>query len=594
MTGSIKTALVLCNILWIAGARSSLAASPGASTSSSVTSQTETNTNQKPAPPSPKQTKPANNTPLQAAATVNASITVEAGLLPRDSAQQLFGGWVADHFAVVQVAIGNHSRDQQFVLQDIFFDYSHWALSGLYTQETPNTPQRTFQEYQQATKPGEISSIGALEVHDGFKSASLFSPRNTWVNGLVLVGTAAGGFAFLGPTGFTQAITGYNSTLIPGLRAFWPDRTIDQQTNVLKYGFQDKMLIAKEDPGKTYAFFPIGRFLTGGLADLYRKDPAIFFNPAELFLDPTLENCTKSSWHGSHCKQLLSIKTLLMDLIHSAPGGADLTDSAILAILTSPCHLPDPTSDDKTTGKGCPLDVSKEKDKAALMTMLGVKNLMAGASLNSVRIVVSGIMTVDVETIPAMITGVSFDKQSEGASFWSDTKDKQTGVISGKYLANGKPIITAIKLPETSTDKSNPTTNPTSGTKDKAPAATPSRKGTRKSNAGVGLQPANGNVAEASTAAPADVSAQNGTPNIQDYIVDNSLVVVANGSTDSQLHFSVQFKQQIPAGATLTFQVVKASSKSVNSGDGGANISETTSSMTYDYSVGYTQTATAH
>jgi hypothetical protein len=83
-------------------------------------SQTNTKTKQQnPASTPAKRVGAASNIPLQAVATVNASITVEAGLLPRDSASQLFSGRVADHIAVVQITIGNHSRDQQFILQDV-------------------------------------------------------------------------------------------------------------------------------------------------------------------------------------------------------------------------------------------------------------------------------------------------------------------------------------------------------------------------------------------------------------------------------------------------------------------------------------------
>jgi hypothetical protein len=621
--------------------------------------------NTQPEKPASSQTKPATaakTTPLPAVATVNASITVEAGLLTHDSAKQLFSGWVADHFAVVQVTIGNHSRDQQFILQDVFFDYSRWALSGLYTSGVPIKPQTSFQDYQQGTKPGEISSIGALEVHDGLKSWSVFSPRNTLVNGLVLVGTTAGGFAFLGPTGFTQGVTGYNSAFIPGLQRFWPDRTIDQQTNVLKYGFQDKIVIAKEDPGKTYAFFPIDRFLSGGLADLYREDPAIFFNPAELFLDPNLPiiepkpksgdatlapaaadssgssgHCGKHIWRQSDCKQLISMKRRLLALIRSVPSNASLTEADILLDLTSPCQLsdlarkspPGKASQNKPANEGQPPTSNDEKsatesadvdqkvnatgsgsqtpedtcpyagDPKKLTEIQGLKNLMSGASLNSVHIVVSGIMTVDVETIPAIIAGLSFDNESKGESFWSDLKDKQTGVISGRYLTNGKPVITAIKLPASGVQKAG-ASQQTSTATSTTPVAKQPPKATSKTKTPVSSTTAGSNTTS-STASDGEAkpgadnttstSDTTSTPQVSGYI--SSLVAVQDGSTDSELHFSLQFKRQIPPGSTLTFQVVKTSSKSVNNGTNGANTSETTSSMNYDYSVDYKATTPA-
>ena len=188
---------------------------------------------------------------IGAISTVKDNIVVSAGLLTQQSATQLFGGWVAEHFLVVQVTVGNQSREQQFVLHDIFLDYSNWKLSGIYgTQATPTSDDsHPLQDYQSGTQQGQISSIGALEIQEALKQNSVFSKRNFFVNGLVLIGASAGGFTFLGPEGFTQGVAGYSSAFLPALQKFWPDRRIDQQSNVLKYGFQDKMVIAKEDPG---------------------------------------------------------------------------------------------------------------------------------------------------------------------------------------------------------------------------------------------------------------------------------------------------------------------------------------------------------
>lgn len=524
--------------------------------------------------------KPQTNS-LKAVATVKDNIAVEAGLLTSDSAKQLFGGWVADHFAVVQVTIGNQSRDQQFVLQDIFFDYSNWALSGLYSNAGFDGKSRNgLQDYQKGTNPGQISSIGALEVHDAFKEAAVFSRRNTVVNGLVLVATAAGGFAFLGPTGFSQASGAFSSEVIPGLQKFWPDRSIDQQSNILKYGYQDKLVIAKENPGKTYAFFPIRRFLTSGLADLYKTEPALFINPAELYFDPVLSNVTKGSCQhlkSAECKAVSNLKDTLARLLNVGEKEGQISTEDVLPDLESPCFY---GKYDKTIDPpgetDCSLDRKDTGDKAKLKQIQTLKSTLASASLNSVRIVVSGIMTVDVETIPATITNVTFDKQSEGASFWKDTNHKQTGVIEGKYLSNGTPVISAIELPAGTAVK----------TGAKAKGKTPAIDGTANtSDADAGKS------SDASAAEGKSANSKSAASLVDQYFV--TPITVEEGSTDSELHFSVQFKQPIPNGTRLSFQVVKTSSKSANSDDGGANAKETTTSMTYPYPVSYTPTEPA-
>ena len=456
---------------------------------------------------------------LQAVATVKESIVVEAGLLTPESAKHLFGGWVADHFAVVQVTIGNHSRDQQFILQDIYFDYSDWALSGVYSNCTGDDGcgASTLQDYQAGTKAGQISSIGALEVHDSLKSASTFSRRNFVVNGLVMIGAAAGGFTILGPTVFGQALTGFTSDGIPALQKFWPDRSIDQQSNLLKYGYQDKLVIAKEDPGKTYAFFPISRFLTSGLAKLYKEEPAVFFNVAELYIDPTVAESSKKK------SDLKALKSTIDKLINQTVGKT-LTDGDVMVDLLSPCT--------GTNSNDCGLTGTEDEKAQKAREIQIVKRLLAKASLNCTRVVVNGIMTVDVDTIPATLTKISFDDESKGEALFSDSKDKATGVIEGKYLSNGTPKITAVSVPDDKTAK------------------------------------------------------------VDDYIVKDSVAAVAAGSTDSELHFTLQFTDKpLPTGSKLTFQVVKSSSKSVNNDSTGANTTETTNSMTLDYTVSYTATA---
>jgi hypothetical protein len=475
---------------------------------------------------------------IGASSTVKDNLVVEAGLLTQASATQLFGGWIAEHFLVVQVTIGNQSREQQFVLQDIFLDYSNWKLSGIYG--TPDAisleDSRQLPSFQSGTKRGQISSIGALEMQEALKQNSVFSKRNFFVNGLVLIGTTAGGFTFLGPPGFTQGVAVYGSSFIPALQKFWPDRRIDQQSNVLKYGFQDKMVIAKEDPGKTYAFFPIERMLTRGLTQVYRSDPALFLNVSELYLDPNV-------WKNSHFRDLRDVINRLI-FSQFAPGsfkcetkaaegkkGSDCLDSSefkakVLADLFSPCYT------GKETGCQVATTTSDNTIGPELREIRNVKDFVAGLSLNTVRVVVSGIMTVDVDMVPAVLTKIAFDDPGSGQKpIWEDTTSKHAGVIYGKYLANGNPVISGIKVP----------------------------------------------------------SDPSGTP--ADYFNMASLASLPDKSTDTELHFTVQFNKIVPPGATLTFQVAKSSSTSVNNA-GIANTQETTTSMGLDYSVSYTPSAT--
>ncbi|MBV8629814.1 MAG: hypothetical protein JOZ83_02740, partial [Silvibacterium sp.] len=535
-------------------------------------------------------------TQIGAVSTVKDNVVVTAGLLTQPSATQLFGGWTAEHFLVVQVTIGNQSRDQQFVLHDIFLDYSNWKLSGIYDDGATNTTQcaqtaqgvssclnsRPLQDYQSGTQSGQISSIGALEVQEALKQNSVFSKRNFFVNGLVMIGATAGGFIFLGPPGFTQGVAGFSSNFLPALQKFWPDRRIDQQSNVLKYGFQDKMVIAKEDPGKTYAFFPIERMLTTGLVEVYRKDPAVFLNMAELYFDPPFNKewyapstYTKSNKQLDYLKKLAddllyeqlkytadsrissppdNCSTLLRDLQHTKKLTPDMQNciqfnARILSDLFSPCYFGKNSPNAKDGEPGCtlvakpddnlvcPTLMERDADKARrsdasekpnsgedktpvkpiqgqdpadckLQEIRGVKDTIAGLSLNKIRVVVNGIMTVDVDLIPGVLTKITFEDSSTGKSKWDAVPSEISGVIEGKYLTNGTPEITAIKLKDST----------------------------------------------GSTITGDDIK--------KSYVT--SLTVDRTSSTDSELHFTLSLNKQIADGSVLTFRVNKSSSKSVN------------------------------
>lgn len=314
------------------------------------------------------------------------------------------------------------------------------------------------------------------------------------------------------------------------------------------------MVIAKEDPGKVFAFFPIERLLTKGLAKVYREDPAIFLNIAELYLDPSKLAHIKEKSLTNLVNQLvfqqlddgnfLSCTVKKKTKIGPDCVGKPEFKARVLKDLFSSCYQGqwDPNNN-KNGEQDCLLEHTPPTKinngdptptpENELREIRRVKDTIAGLSLNTIRVVASGIMTINVELIPAVLTKIQFDDPVQGTKpIWEDTDSKHTGVIYGKYLTNGKPLISSIKL-------------------------------ALGSNATVG-----------------------------DYIDETSLAAVQEKSTDSELHFVVQFKKSIPNGSTLTFQVSRGSRKSTNDA-GTANTQETTTSMALDYPVTYTPSSSS-
>lgn len=498
----------------------------------------------KPGDKTPKKTDNSSNTiPLTTVKNVGDCIGVEAVLLPEEPAAQLFGGWVAKNYAVVKTTVSNHCADQQFILHNIYFDYTDWKLSGVYPNLGPRTgcpaaddeasgsgskpgssasapaegansanraqaaevsppPSESVNssmqeagstnppqvpddstgkkgtgctdQQTQSTQPGQVATVGALDVQDQLTSASVFSPRNMVVNGLVLVGQVAQGYAFIGGMAAAQGIGAYNSAFVPNVEKLWPDRRINQEKNVLSLGYRtdQSTAVGKDDHGSYYAFFPLKTFLTPDLTTLFLNNPAAFINPAEVLLD------VSPGRHRKKDKQTENLRNLLLDLSRDRSlTEAERKDAVVqlLSDLATPCP-----------GASCPYDKTKDPDAATYKRILSEKYLFRGASLNSVKIVVRGVMTMDVNAIPPAIDTVTFDNEKDGSSLWtlpaakadadngdaskSGTSSKTdeektgaqqvsgscsaskdlTGVITGKFLTDGTPSIVAISDPSDS------------------------------------------------------------------------------------------------------------------------------------------------
>jgi hypothetical protein len=156
-------------------------------------------------------------------------------------------------------------------------------------------------------------------------------------------------------------------------------------------GFQVNKVIAKDSSDIVVAFFPIDRFLTPGLKKLFLKSPALFFAPGAMAIDPegrkALEPLVKPF--------IPNFQEELMKLPKDYISG---TDNALVKFL----------------------------DKL---------------SLNNVRVVVGGILTVDVNTVPATITSVSMDGGNDSADLLK--AGDHLGVIQGSYLSGATPVVTA-------------------------------------------------------------------------------------------------------------------------------------------------------
>lgn len=385
---------------------------------------------QKPPEPGKKSgagVKTAGAIPLNTELTVQGSITAQAVLIPHRIAKAVFGGKIADEYAIVQLTINNKSPDAALIVQGVYIDYSQWALAGggfsnqPCTEEDSADPKSKFAE---CTKPTQVASEEYRVVRGQALNAQAWTWRNGIVRGLILAGTVATGLSFTATgkaaRGYAQSVAAYNGDLVPGVSTFWPDQTIEQLNRISDLGYQTNKVVSKQGSDIIVCFFPIDRFLTPGFRKIFLKQPALFFSPYEMLADKTvdIEKILPQGLFGDVTPDQMR-QGLPCYLINSIkPGDASAATPA-----------------DKEVAASCTGQPSADVARALIT--------LGRVSLNTIHVVVDGVMSVNTTTLQAKIEKVTIDKEADPKT-WTAAKDRThtiTGTITGAYLTGGTPRI---------------------------------------------------------------------------------------------------------------------------------------------------------
>jgi hypothetical protein len=408
-----------------------------------------------------QQSKPAIDTskqgiPLSTDLTVQGNVTVQAVLIPHKIAKAVFGGKIADEYAIVQLTINNKSSDAALIVQGVYIDYSRWALAGggisgqPCAEEASTEPKSKFAD---CTKPSQVASEEYRVVRGQALNAQTWTWRNGIVRGLTFAGSVATAYAFtVSGTKYPKAVSGATGTFIPGLGTFWPDQTIDQINRISDLGYQTNKVVSKQGSDIIVCFFPIDRFLTSGFRQIFLKEPALFFSPYELLLDKKVRERFFSP-HGIH--PTVNPKDILDALGISKPN--DLAKAL-------PCYLDYKEQLGRDEAKAAGQEESKtqnwaedlrsKKDtdcgKSLSSDQIQQLDTLAHVSLNTIHVVIDGVMTVETAKIPAKIQSITFDNERTDANLWvvpektAATPTPTTtikGTITGAYLTDATPIV---------------------------------------------------------------------------------------------------------------------------------------------------------
>lgn len=371
---------------------------------------------------------------VSTASDLSSTVSVEAVLLPYSVAKRTFGKEVAEKYAVVSLTVSNRDPKQGVVLQSVFLDYSRWLFSGVFAGLT-NRAQAPQEVWQQQSKPSQVASAEVRTVRTDFQDAQLWSTRNWVIHIATAVGAAAGAVSFSTASDlFAPSVAAFNGNVVPALGIIWPDNSQSQLNLLNDIGFRTNHVIAAKSADIVVAFFPTERFLTPTLHEIYKKSPAAFFNPSELVFE-------RPSRHGAgHLLRLIEES----GLIQPTPCGENSSEKSVRCTLVGSVTRYEVAYEQaKAQQKGGgnpPNPCVDEKAAPGLQKDCFNVALLNRASLNNIRVVVGGIMTVDVSSVPATISSVQIQNDRQGSTWKSG--QTITGTVTGTFLSGGALSVT--------------------------------------------------------------------------------------------------------------------------------------------------------
>lgn len=409
--------------------------------------------------------------PMSASINVADNVNVEAVLLPFSIANRVFGKDVAENYAVIEVNISNRSNDAGLIVQSILIDLQDWGFAGP-TSSGPSVGgvSRSSQPkpFQSAASPLEVSSVEYRIVRGEMLDRQPNTWRNLSLRSIQALGSIGVAFAFPFTKDVATGIAAWNGAVVPAFQALFPDGLQAQMDRVSDYGFRNNKVIPQQSADILVAFFPIRRFLTPALEDIFKKSPALFFNPILIALDPEgrkaakpllktllkdvsdtdFENMLKeySAVSVSQAQYDLDLaKVESSEAAVAADQAAISQDSANKANpATVAQHGQSLTSDQTLLGTW---ETRRDNDKQALdkavYALAGntLYGLLGSLSLNNVHLALRGIMTVDVNNVPGIITSIDCNKSGDTSTLiWAESGDL-TCQMHGSFLASGTPVV---------------------------------------------------------------------------------------------------------------------------------------------------------
>jgi hypothetical protein len=353
------------------------------------------------------------------ARTVNSSIGVSATLLTYDAVSRLFGKEIANTYAVVQLTISNRNSEAAFVLHSAYLDISKWALGGAgLTVASP-----AMEWYQASTNTNRISSVEARIARGQLLDAQTWSKRNWTVRTLTAVGSVAAGVVFNAGENAAKYVAAFNGTVVPGVAFAWPDGSVAQINRISDFGFQTNKVFPKGSGDIIVCFFPMDLFLSPGLRQVFVHSPSLFLSPYQILF--SRENGKARVAMGlPFDKDDPAVRTARSALsCFPGPGIISLKD-AVDHCLRPPFDLD---------------EAERQPTEAQWKRALGLIDYIGRFGANNIPVIVDGVMTLELDAVPAAIDTVTFEGDASTQAFWASGEHQAR--LECRYCANGQVMI---------------------------------------------------------------------------------------------------------------------------------------------------------
>jgi hypothetical protein len=376
--------------------------------------------------------------PAQSNATVRDSVSVAAVLLPQNAVRRIFGADVAKTYAVVELVISNHNPDSAFVLHDAYIDTEHWALGG--GTQGASARRQDPDTYRAGTYAHQYASVEARLVRGQLLDAQMWTSRNWTMRLLTLAGSLASAstFAFK-EQGIVKGIGVFTGDFVPGAAAAWPDGTVAQLNRLSDFGFQTNKVFGKDTADPVVCFFPMDMFLSAPFKGVFLSAPGLFSSPYQILFTPQnakYRQALSLPDDKDKLKALIGLHQCYSRMFETTPAPKTATATPTLA-----------ESVQSKLSSQCETELKDPKNAEGLETLAYIGRF----GLQNITVYVNGIMTVDVDSIPATIDGVTFAGDPTQASTWTP-KATVNGSLQCRLCQNGTVTVTQTDSKGTVTD----------------------------------------------------------------------------------------------------------------------------------------------